>query len=83
MVPHHTKAEIDRYVKDRIITGSFLHAVLSNDLFGAVIKADDFNRIALPDIVSYIHNNAPMGCYGSAQVVEDWIEGKDLKNDGM
>ena len=76
MIPAHTKAALDRYVNDRILPGGFLTAVLSNDLFGAVGKADSENLAALPDIVRYIYNEVPSGCWGTKDIIWKWVEGK-------
>ena len=39
-IPVFTKEALDRYVNDRIPTGGFLHAVLTDRLFDAVGRAD-------------------------------------------
>lgn len=44
--------------------GSFFNAVIDNDLFGAMAKADDWNLAALPDYGKFFHNYAPSGCFG-------------------
>jgi hypothetical protein len=76
-IPQHTKESLDRYVEHRIPTGGFLRAVLTNDLFGAVSRADQYNVVAIPDIVKYIYNQLPAGCWGSEEIVDRW-----LNNDG-
>ncbi len=76
MIPAHTKAALDRYVEHRLQPGGFLTAVLSNDLFGAVAKADSENRAALADIVVYIYNNIPSDAWGSRDTVWKWCENK-------
>jgi hypothetical protein len=53
--------------------GSFLTAVLSNDLKRAVAKADDVNLPLLPAYVSYLYDHAPYASWGSEQAVETWI----------
>ena len=69
------KLSLDRYVEDRIATGGFLHAVLTNDLFGAMERADEFNRDDLYNIVKYIFNHIPGECYGSKAKVSKWLKG--------
>ena len=76
MIPAHTKAALDRYVNDRILPGGFLTAVLSNDLFGAVGKADSENLAALPEIVRYIYNEIPSSSWGTRDIIWKWVEGK-------
>lgn len=69
----HIVNALQSYVENRYPPGGFLHAVLSNDLIRACMKADDFNRHRLFDIVDYIYNNLPMNCYGSPEAVEKWL----------
>ena len=54
-------------------TGSFLHAVLTNDLFDACGRADDNNERALPDICRLIYNHLPSDCWGSEKIVAGWL----------
>lgn len=56
----------------RIVPGSFLDAVLCNDLSLAVGKADDKNILLLPAIITWIFNNAPSASWGSKEKVEAW-----------
>lgn len=75
-IPPRTIDALDRYVEHRIPTGGFLQAVLENDLFAAMGKADVYNRQSLFDIVEYIYNELPRACWGSPDAVETWLEGK-------
>lgn len=72
-IPQHTLQGLERYVKDHTPTGSFLEAVLSNDLFKAVEKADYLNLRALVEIVKYIYNEIPVCCWGSSEKYEAWV----------
>lgn len=72
-MPDDTKASLDRYVKEKIPTGGFLYAVLTNDLFEAVGRADIQNRHALFEICRYIYNELPLGCWGSVEKVSNWL----------
>jgi len=74
MIPRDTKGGIDRYVDRGVPTGSFLRAVLSNDLFEAVAKADYHNKLALAAICEYIYNYTPDTCHGSPEVVAAWLK---------
>lgn len=65
---------IDRYVSDGIPTGSFLEAVLCNDLMEAMGPADMKNRLALFKICDYIYNETPSGCHGSIEKVKEWVK---------
>jgi len=73
MLPIGVKESIDYYVDHGIPTGSFLYAVLSNDLFEAMGRADETNRHALFDIVQYIYCCCPQACKGSSKAIDDWI----------
>lgn len=74
MVPRAPKEGIDRYVDHGVPTGSFLLAVLSNDLFEAVARADEYNQLALVEICRYIHDYTPNTCHGSPERVAAWLK---------
>lgn len=65
---------LDRYVKHGIPPGSFLLAVLSNDLMQAVNRADEESAANLREIVSHVYNRLPSGSHGSMEKVEAWVE---------
>lgn len=71
-VPMHTRDSLERYIVNGITPGSFLTALLSNDLFDACARADNENQRAIFDIVKWLYNNAPSGCYGGSQQVREW-----------
>lgn len=77
-LPDHMQDAMRLYVERGIQPGSFLTAVLSNDLMGALGRADDINLDALPAYGRFLYNDAPCGCYGSADHVRDWIKGGGL-----
>lgn len=74
-ISESTKDSLDRYVNHRIQPGGFLTAVLSNDLVGAVGRADSFNKKVIPEIITYIYNQLPSNCWGSSEKVQDWLNG--------
>ncbi len=71
-VPSHTLEALDNYWKHGWEPGSFLTAVLCNDLYTATVRADHWNKGALGYIVEYLINEAPHGSYGSVEIVKDW-----------
>lgn len=71
-LPNHMQDAARRYVEDGAHVGGFLEAVLSNDLVGAFGRADSANRDAMEDWVAWLYNDAPAGCWGSAEAVEQW-----------
>lgn len=78
----HMNKSLELYINHGCDPGHFLKAVLSNDLFDAVGRADIHSTIFLPLIVSYIYNELPSGCHGSREIVKDWMKLKqeEMKN---
>ena len=72
-LPAHMHEGLAGYVLAGIPVGGFLTAVLHNDLFRAVSKADDANGARLRDYAIFLHCAAPAGCFGNAMKVRDWI----------
>ena len=72
-IPENLKVSLDRYANSHIQVGSFLTAVLSNDLMGAFAKADPDSIPALHDIVGYCYNELPGACWGSPERVRAWL----------
>jgi len=72
-LPEHMQDGMRLYIERGVQPGSFLRAVLSNDLMGALGKADDVNINALPAYGSFLYNEAPSLCWGSPEVVSAWI----------
>lgn len=72
-VPEHTQGSLERYFLYGLEPGSFLRAVLSNDLVSAVSRADPQNKAALADIVNWIAENAPDGSWGHSDYYTEWI----------
>lgn len=71
-LPEGLQGGMQRYIEQGIQAGHFLTAVLSNDLFGAVNRADGNNLPRLQEIVHWIYNEAPNGCWGSSEKVAKW-----------
>lgn len=72
-LPEHMRDPFRLYIEKGIPGGSFLTAVVSNDLKGAFGRADDINRARMFDTVAFLVNEAPIGSYGSPERVADWI----------
>ncbi len=66
-------APLVRYVEQRILPGKFLRYVLMNDLAEAAARADVYNRRRLYEYVTWLYNDAPSGCWGSAETVSQWV----------
>lgn len=74
-IPVRMHASIIDYLERRVKVGSFLKAVICNDLHKAVSYADDENINLLPVYVSFFYNEAPGGSWGSLAAYEYWISG--------
>lgn len=61
------------YVLHGILPGSFLRAVLENDLREACNRADEINQRAIYQHVFFLRNYAPMWCWGSPEAVREWV----------
>ena len=72
-LPFHMQDAMRLYIESGIQPGSFLTAVLSNDLMGALGRADDINLHALPLYGRFLYNDAPCWCFGSPEKVAAWI----------
>ena len=72
-IPEHMHAPLRRYFEEYIPTGSFLEAVLCNDLREAVAQADNDNIRNIPAFVNWLYNEAPAGSWGSREAYENWI----------
>jgi len=72
-IPPRLLASLRRYVDEHVETGSFLRAVLENDLRMAVGLADDDSLAAIRSIVGWVYFEAPAGSNGSRELVERWI----------
>jgi hypothetical protein len=72
-VPEHLIEGLVNYATDHLRVGGFLQAVLANDLFLAVQRADAKSLASLPAIVNYVRNYLPFPCQGSAAKVHEWL----------
>lgn len=78
LVPYYMMDAVKRYVINRIPPGSFLSAVICNDLREAVGRADDENAANLSNWVRFFYNYTPSGCWGSPDNFQRWLSnGKD------
>ena len=65
---------LQRYVNAGVPLGSFLEAVISNNLRRACEQADDQNIHLIPVYVAWLYNEAPGGCWGSPESYQKWID---------
>lgn len=68
------------YAAAGYLPGGFLQAVLSNDLFDAMDRADVYNRQHIYNIVRLIYNELPNSSYGSYDAVRDYSNRHSMDN---
>lgn len=61
------------YVEHRIRPGSFLQAVLENDLKQSFQRADSNNTRNMRNIVQFCYSSLPGNCWGSPNAVKNWL----------
>lgn len=72
LIPEYMRGGLFRWITRGIEPGSFLSAVLCNDLREAVGRADDVNRERLADYIRFLYNYAPSACWGSPVKFKAW-----------
>lgn len=77
-LPIHMRGAMQLYIERGINPGSFLTAVLENDLMKAAERADEINKYAFFEYCVFLYNEAPTACYGSPEAVASW---KGLRNE--
>ena len=77
-IPDYMCDGLLNYVERGIPPGDFLTAVICNDLFEAIGRADETNTNNLPAYIGWFYNEAPSRCWGSKKLFEEWIEAGGL-----
>lgn len=72
-IPENIKAGIDRFAELRVMPGSFVRAVLENNLLDAVCNADPQSLAWLKEIVQYVHWEVPGAAHGTPEKVKAWV----------
>jgi hypothetical protein len=77
-IPYHTFPGtggdcIRRWIEDGIMPGSFLEAVIRNQLVEAFHRADSNNVELMYDIVGWMYRNAPGACWHYPENVKHWL----------
>jgi hypothetical protein len=80
-IPTTTLEAIDAYVERKTPPGSFVRAVLENDLKESIKTADEFNLAALVDVVQHCIWNIPAIVWGSPEAVNSHLYGKGWDDD--
>jgi len=72
-VPDTLHDGLVEYCAARRPVGSFLTAVLANDLTDAVCRADERNFRRLKDLCRFLFNYCPAPAWGSREKVAAWL----------
>ena len=75
-IPKRMQDALLRYVDDGVEPGSFLRAVIDNNLRDAVGCADSENLPLLHLYVAWFYNVPPAGCWGGAKQRAAWLKWK-------
>lgn len=78
-LPEYMVEGMINYLFHRIPPGSFMCAVLTNDLSGAVQQADDLNIHCIPNYIKFLYNEVPGNCWGGVEKVESWLKKREIK----
>ncbi len=74
-IPEYMHGGLVRYYENGIEPGSFLTAVLNNDLKEAFGRADDTNQHCMRSYVMWLYNHAPGGSWGFSGATDKWLNG--------
>jgi hypothetical protein len=72
-IPPHMMAALRAYLENHEPVGSFLTAVLTNNLFKTCARADNTNIEIIPVYMAYLYNKAPSNSWGSPAAFEAWL----------
>lgn len=78
LIPNYMIGGLRRYIEHGVPPGSFLTALLSNDLRGTFERADDDNRRCIENYVRFLYNYGPSECWGSPAKFEAWCKSGGL-----
>jgi hypothetical protein len=77
-LPEHMREGAEDYIEHGHKPGSFLRAVLENNLIEAFGHADDTNLAAMHAWAEWLYNETPSACWGSPAKVTAWMEARNL-----
>lgn len=72
-IPDHTKTALIEYIEQGAPVSGFLHAVLTNNLRGAIESTDLENLHYLKDVADWLYMYAPEACAGTDAKYLRWI----------
>jgi hypothetical protein len=71
-IPERMHEGMLRWIEDGIKPGSFLSAIIENDLYNAFHLADDENSFRISSYLSFFYMCAPGGCWRTMERVKEW-----------
>jgi hypothetical protein len=74
LIPDYMIGGLRRYIEYGVPPGSFLTALLSNDLRATFERADDENRRCVENYVRFLYSYAPSQCWGSPARFDAWCK---------
>ena len=77
-LPEHMQDGARLYVEQGLRPGSFMRAVLENNLVAAASNGDSINQNALFQWATWLYSEAPGSCWGNPKAVQDWIAHQGL-----
>jgi hypothetical protein len=83
VIPIGTRRSLRDYLTDGLDPGSFLTAVLTNDLRHAIGRADRDNLAALKEIVMFLINRTPAIAHGNRELFYNWKGNAELRAECM
>ena len=78
ILPEHMQDGARLYVERGRRPGSFMRAVLENNLVAAASNGDLINQQSLFAWATWLYNNAPGSCWGNPEAVKAWIAHQGL-----
>ena len=72
--PNNSGESFKLFVEEGVPTGSFLEALLSNNLSSACSRADHVNRRIIYEYVYFMWEELPSAAWGSPERYKDWLQ---------
>ena len=73
-IPEYMHEAIQEYVDHGRPIGSFLRAILCNNLVDAAAHADINNKLCLFEYASLLYNEIPGAAWGDKETVDRWVK---------
>jgi len=74
LIPPHMHGAIRRYLENGIVPGSFLTAVICNQLKESFMFADEENRKHMYQWADFMYNYMPFDSQGSPEKFRAWVK---------